>query len=151
MPTYEVSLIMKKMARPQLVDALKRAATHIYTSGGYIRRMESLGHRELPNKKKKNMEWHSEGTYFIMEADLTVKSIDKIKDEYGRDEAIIQKTIMSKELEVDLVCPKNLDQELLPPSERPSVKKLLEEGRRPPRFRKIWDPRTGLDYYPFRK
>ena len=37
MPTYEVAFIMRKMAHPATVQALKRAAGEIYSSGGYIR------------------------------------------------------------------------------------------------------------------
>ena len=37
MPSYEVAFIMRKMAHPATVQALKRAAGEVYTSGGYIR------------------------------------------------------------------------------------------------------------------
>ena len=37
MPTYEVAFIMRKMAHQATVQALKRAAGEIYSSGGYIR------------------------------------------------------------------------------------------------------------------
>ena len=37
MPGYEFSLIVKSMARPKIVEAVKRAAGKVYESGGYIR------------------------------------------------------------------------------------------------------------------
>ena len=37
MPTYEVALILRKMAHPATVTALKKVAGEVYTSGGYIR------------------------------------------------------------------------------------------------------------------
>ena len=49
----------------------------------------------------------------------------------------------------DPVC--TLDQELLPPSRRPSVQRMVDEGRRPHRYRREWVSKTGLDYYPFHK
>ena len=54
MPTYELCLVMRSASGSAsnrgLVEALKRVANHIYTAGGYIRDMESLGHRELPQR-----------------------------------------------------------------------------------------------------
>ena len=52
---------------------------------------------------------------------------------------------------VEPKCPAEYDSELLPPSERPSVQELIRVGRRPPRFRKIFKDKTGLDYYPFHR
>ena len=87
MPTYEVALILRKMAHTATVQALKRTAGEIYSSGGYIRyekfylimkpyaspsrRMQSLGERELPNIKHKGAgNKYSEGLYFLMDMDI---------------------------------------------------------------------------------
>lgn len=149
MPTYEVTFLMRKMAHPHLVDALKRTAGHIYSNNGYIRKMESLGEKELPNKKRSKGLTHTHATYFAMDIDLKVSVMEKLLDEYRRDKDIIQHTFLSKNVEEPVVCPEMLDLERLPPSERPSVQRLIEQGRRKPRFTKLWDSNTGLDYYPF--
>ena len=43
MPAYEISLIMRKMAHPATVGALKKVAGEIYKSGGYIRYVHLKG------------------------------------------------------------------------------------------------------------
>ena len=80
-----------------------------------------------------------------------VKDIDRIKDEYHRDKDIIQFRMYAKDKVEEFECSKTLDGEMLPPAERPSVTELVKQGRRPPRFRKIFEDRTGLGYYPFHR
>jgi ribosomal protein S6 len=150
MPTYELSLIVRKMARPLLVDALKRAGGYVYNNEGYIRKVESLGDRRLPNIKFVNGEKHTEGSYVLMECDLKAGNVETILDNLSRDKDIIQKAVFSKE-EEQVVCPETFNTELLSPADRPSIQALVEEGRRPPKFKKIFDPKTGLDYYPFHR
>jgi len=143
---------MRKMAKPALVSALKRAAGEVYGSGGYVRRMQSLGERELPNRKIKKGVTHTTGTYFIMDVDAKVKDLINIEDEYNRDKDIIQHYVLSREKKDEpFVCAETLDAEMLPPAERPSVQDLVKQGRAPPRFRKIFEDNTGLDYYPFHR
>ena len=53
-----------------------------------------------------------------------------------------------------LICPTDgctLAEEMLPPSQRPSIQEMIEMGHRPKKFVKQWEPRTGLDYYPFKR
>ena len=80
-----------------------------------------------------------------------VNDIDRIKDEYHRDKDIIQFRMYAKDKAEPFECPETLDAEMLPPAERPSVAELVKQGRRPPRFRKIFEDRTGLGYYPFHR
>ena len=115
------------------------------------RKMQSLGERQMPNKKYHQGVKHSEALYFLMDVDVRVGDLPRIKDEYLRDKDIIQFAIFAKDKQEELVCPETLDAELLPPAERPSVQELVAAGRRPPRFRKIWEDRTGLGYYPFHR
>ena len=37
MPGYEFSLIVRSATRPKIVEAVKRAAGHVYENGGFIR------------------------------------------------------------------------------------------------------------------
>ena len=90
------------------------------------------------------------GLYFMVNCDLKTNSIPTIMDEYNRDKDIIQKYIIAADEPV-VSCPQNYDDELLPPAERPSVNELIKTGRRPPKFRKVWKDKTGLDYYPFHR
>ena len=150
MPTYEMTVIMRKLAQPALVSAVKRVADEIYVGGGYIRTIQSLGTRPLPNKKRAKGVTHKEGTYMLMNIDVRTKDLDRIKDEYNRDKDIIQQFFLSRNDE-NFQCEGTLDAERKPPSERPSIQRLIEEGRRPPKFSKLWDPKTGLEYNPFHR
>jgi len=150
MPTYEMTIIMRKMAHPNLVSAVKRAADEIYINGGYIRKMQSLGTRTLPNLKVAKGSKHQEGTYLLMDIDVRAGDLVKLNDEYRRDKDIIQQFFLSKTDE-EFKCAETLDDEMKPPAERPSIQTLIEQGRRPPRFKKIFNPKTGLDYYPFHR
>ena len=150
MPTYEMTVIMRKMSHPSLVSAVKKVAEEIYTSGGYIRKIQSLGTRPLPNVKYSKEQKHTEGTYMLMDIDVRTQDLSKIIDEYNRDKDIIQQFFMAR-TEETFECENTLDLERKKPSERPSIQQLVHEGRRPPRFSKIWNPKTGLDYYPFHR
>ena len=44
-----------------------------------------------------------------------------------------------------------LAEELLPPSQRPSIHEMMEMGKRPKKYERKFEPRTGLDYYPFKR
>ena len=90
------------------------------------------------------------GVYFLMNCDLKTNAIPTLLDEYRRDKDIIQKYIVA-DTEESVSCPQSYDEELLPPAERPSVQELIKMGRRPPKFRKIFKDKTGLDYYPFKR
>ena len=152
MPTYEMTVIMRKMAQPALVSAVKKVADEVYLGGGYIRKIQSLGTKPLPNKKYSKGFKHTEGTYMLMDIDVKIQEIPRIIDEYNRDKDIIQQFFLSKSNTNDeFLCDNTLDDERKPPAERPSIQRLIEAGRRPPRFRKIFDPKTGLGYGPFHR
>ena len=145
-----MTLIMRKMAQPSLVQAVKKVAEEIYSQGGYIRNMKSLGTRTLPNIKYAKGLKHTEGTYLLLDVDVRTSDLDKLGDEYRRDGDIIHQRFFSK-VEEEFNCAGTLDDEQKSPAERPSVQKLIEQGRRPPKFKKIFDSKTGLDYYPFHR
>ena len=44
-----------------------------------------------------------------------------------------------------------LAEEMLPPSQRPTVQEMISTGYRPKKFARKWVPNTGLDYYPFKR
>ena len=85
-----------------------------------------------------------------MECDLKANTVDDLLDNLARDKDIVQRQFLAI-TEQNIACPENYDSELLSPADRPSIQALVEEGRRPPRYRKIFNDRTGLDYYPFHR
>ena len=74
MPTYELSLIMRHaLARPQLVEAVKRSAIEVMDRG-YIRKLQYLGDRALPQKGSQGKsKGQTRGHYFMLTVDIPVK------------------------------------------------------------------------------
>ena len=58
MPTYEMSLLVRKMGHPATVAALKRAAGEVYSSGGFIRWSDNPQHNEPLNLAKIYIKQH---------------------------------------------------------------------------------------------
>lgn len=63
MPSYEALFILRKLSRPETAKVLKRAATHIYNSRGYLFGIENLGTRNLPHKISMQGRRYKEGRY----------------------------------------------------------------------------------------
>ena len=75
MPTYELSLVMRHaLVRPQLVEAVKRSAIEVMERGGYIRQLQYLGDRALPQKGSTGkIKGQTRGHYFMLQIDLPSK------------------------------------------------------------------------------
>ena len=81
------------------------------------------------------------------QVDVPAKEVNQIYDEYNRDEDIIKRDFVGLEAKPKpAVC--TLNDEFKPPTERPSVKLMIELGRSKPKYTKIWNPKSGLDFYP---
>ena len=78
-----------------------------------------------------------------------------IGEEINRDNDVIRKTFIGLDTTASLreqpplEC--SLHEEMKPPSERPSVQKMMALGRKAPRFTHVWNPKTGMDFYPFHR
>ena len=81
--------------------------------------------------------------------------LDTIKDELQRDKDVMRKTFFGIDTtealreQKPLKC--TLEDEYKPPAERPSIQNMLALGRQRPKHTKIWNPKTGMDYYPFHR
>ena len=147
MPTYEISLVVKQaLKRPEMVQAVKRMGESVINNGGYIRNLEFLGHRNLPQRQRANNEWHTKGSYFIMKIDLPIAGIDVISDIAKRDQNVIRHNFVSVKPLEEPEC--TLEDEFKPPAERPSVQAMIELGRKKPTYRRIYKSNTGLDFNP---
>ena len=62
------------LARPQLVEAVKRSGIEIMGRGGYIRQLQYLGDRALPQKGSRGKgKGQTRGHYFMLQVDLPAK------------------------------------------------------------------------------
>jgi len=154
MPHYELGMVVRYgLNRGQLTEVVKRCGVKVLETGGYIRKVEFLGERQLPQKQNKFGVTHSKGNYFMFKCDVKSAKVRELLDELHRDQDLLRRFIVlcEREAEEETPPPCSLEDELKPPSERPSVATLIDMGKQPPRFAHIWDDRTDLGYYPFKK
>ncbi|KAJ8925116.1 hypothetical protein NQ315_001298 [Exocentrus adspersus] len=147
MITYELMLLLRTMPKPELHGVLKRIATAIFDKGGVIRKLDNLGHKDMPYKTSSHGVVYNKASYFLYEFTVPPSSIDTLLDEYGRDVDIIRRRIYKKNEENKFKC--TLDEELQPPPYRKEVQEMIAKARRldKPKF----SYNNGMDYYPFQK
>ena len=148
MPTYEMPLLLRVMKKSECKEALKRVANSIFETGGFIRKIENLGEKELPCKASSHGKVHKHASHFLFYFDVPPSSLADLSDECRRDMDIIRSHIYTKnELLKEKEC--TLQEELLPPAYRPSVMNLLEEAKKQRSEKYKFKYNSGLDYYPF--
>ena len=147
MPTYDLSLVVKHaIKRPEIISAVKRIGENIIENGGYIRNLEFVGNRALPQKAVANSESHIRGNFFVLRIDLPVSQIPKLNDLAKRNSHIIKNDLVSVSKREDPVC--TLDEEFLSPSKRPSIQAMIDIGRSRPKLTKVYKKNTGLEFEP---
>nr|XP_054752935.1 28S ribosomal protein S6, mitochondrial-like [Lytechinus pictus] len=107
MPGYEVSLIMRVMRRPEMVDALKRSLTQVMENGGIVRKIENLGEKQLPYRIRAHRQNFSYGQYFVVDFDGPPTVIEPLNEYFRRDIDIIRPSILNRASEQwpeDMVC-----------------------------------------------
>ncbi|KAI1286746.1 putative 28S ribosomal protein S6, mitochondrial [Halotydeus destructor] len=134
MPSYELNFILRRMQRPEMLEILKRVGDSVLDNEGILRKVEFLGHRPLPwrmvNRTRPGVKRITQGSYFIYHCDLPPQTSYRLQGEYRLDPEFVKIRFLKKEENIaeDYVC--TLDDEMKPPVFRPSVLKLIEEGRK---------------------
>jgi small subunit ribosomal protein S6 len=167
MPTYELAILLRQMPRvsqrqhspslrhnltdspqPDVISTLKRAADAIFTRGGLIRKLENLGHRELPYKISEHGLVHRQASYFTIQFDTPPQAIFDLQEEYGRDVDIIRRRIFRVDEPEPIEC--TLHEENLPPAYRKDVQTMMELTKKKTK-KPNFSYNSGLDYFPFQK
>lgn len=94
-----------------------------------------------------NQQAHRQAHYFLFTIDLSMPHMQEFKDECQRDLDIIRAKIF-KILPVN-TTPCTLEEELVPPSYREDVKKLMKMDKKHRASK--WNANSGIDYYPFQR
>ncbi|GLG98470.1 hypothetical protein R5R35_014454 [Gryllus longicercus] len=147
MITYEMPLLLRLMTRPELVSTLKRTAGIIFDQGGIIRRLDSLGTKDLPYRISSHGAVHRRASQFIIEFVVPPSSIKILKDEFERDIDVVRSRIYKVEELTPVEC--TLHEEILPPAYRKDVQEMVELAKK--KFKPKFKNNTGLSYYPFQK
>ncbi|CRK98773.1 CLUMA_CG011922, isoform A [Clunio marinus] len=147
MPSYEALVILRQMPRQEVITTLKRTAEAIFSKGGFIRKLDNLGHRTLPFRVFEHGIIHKTGTAFNITFDSPSKVVFDLNEEYGRDVDIVRSNIFKAEEPVKIKC--TLQEELQPPAYRKGVIRMLRIARKGQKEK--YPLNTGLNYYPFQK
>ncbi|CAI6351375.1 unnamed protein product [Macrosiphum euphorbiae] len=152
MPSYELCLLFKVLPRPEITQCLKRTASKIFETGGFIRRIDNLGTADTPWKISSHDAIHKQASYFIVEFDVPSSALDPFNNYLSRDIDIIKRTIFKVPENIPQpAC--TLHEELKPPAYRSEVKEMIAIGKRKreKEARKKVQFNTGLDYMPFQR
>lgn len=129
---------------------MKRTSEAIFERGGFIRKFENMGTRNLPFKISEHGLVHRIGTSFIIKFDSPPTAIQDLKEEYGRDVDVIRRHIFKIEEEnkaAKTEC--TLSEEMKPPAYRKEVIEMMRVGKQ--NQKEKYPQKTGLGYYPFQK
>ncbi|XP_063980598.1 small ribosomal subunit protein bS6m [Diachasmimorpha longicaudata] len=151
MLTYEMPLILRVMTKPQTAITLKRIATGIFNRDGVIKKIDHLGELPTPYKISAHQIPHRRASYFILHFTAPPKNLEDLLEEYGRDTDVLRCRLYKQE-EEETALPCTFHEEMLPPSDRPEVQKLLKIAEhRKTGFTHPWHWNSGLHYYPFQR
>lgn len=130
MPLYELMLVLRPMPKKEVVECLKRAAEVVWKENGVIRKIDYLGFNKLPFAKysaSEDMRYH-EGSYFLYHISLGSAKLKNLKPEFKLEVDVLNTSVeLTDESKIpdDYAC--TLEEELLPPVFRKSVKPLLDD------------------------
>ncbi|XP_050542432.1 probable 28S ribosomal protein S6, mitochondrial [Daktulosphaira vitifoliae] len=152
MPTYELCLLFKVLPRTELASCLKRTASKIFETGGFIRRIDNLGTSKTPWKMSSHDSINKEASYFIVEFDAPNSALKSFNNYLSRDIDIIKRTIF-RVTENTSQSPCTLHEELKPPAYRSEVQEMIAIGKRKreKEAKKKVQFNTGLDFMPFQR
>ncbi|CAL1275127.1 unnamed protein product [Larinioides sclopetarius] len=128
MPAYELSLLFRNLPKQDLAAALKRVGTLLLDHGVVLHNLQNLGTKDLPYRIRKEETYYHKGSYFTYKFTGSPTIFAEIKEVCNRDTDILKHGFVDVYKEDPKNC--TLEEELLPPALRPSVKKLLEQSKK---------------------
>lgn len=129
MPRYEISLILRILARPDTVATMKNLIEPVLKNGSVVRKIQCLGSRGLPTLKKLNGEKHTDGTYFVLDVECPSRTISTIRDNFMLHKDVISAFPVSHKTAYENEAPcGGMDE--------PDYVKLLEELKTSGKFQK---------------
>ncbi|EJW81234.1 hypothetical protein WUBG_07857 [Wuchereria bancrofti] len=129
MPSYEITLITRSLAKPELFTTIRRAAKVLLDNGAIIEKLESLGHRDLPFRRvrKQTTEHIYTSNYFLIKAFMPREVRDTTNTILRNDLDLVHVCYMHEKPKEPIYC--NLAELLKPPSKRESVKALRDNQK----------------------
>ncbi|KAK1127427.1 hypothetical protein K0M31_003965 [Melipona bicolor] len=150
MPTYEMPLLLRLASKAEYATTLKNVANSIFETGGFIRKIENWGNKELPCKAVAHGKTNTHAGHFMFCFDMPPSQLIRFEDDCKRNIGIIRAQIYRQNEPCSNVqC--TLHEELLPPPYRPSVIKLMEEAKKHKRHKAKFEYGNDVNYHPFLK
>lgn len=130
MPFYELTLVLRTMPKNDTVACLKRVANLIWNEDGVIKKIDYLGHKQLPFEinRPDQGEKYTHASYFMFHTSLFPAKLPQLRPEFKLDMDLLRFHYALKDqskLPSDFSC--TLEEELLPPVYRKSVQPLLDD------------------------
>nr|CAD7398622.1 unnamed protein product [Timema cristinae] len=100
-------------------NALYHEATEaeaIFETGGFIRKLENLGTREIPYKTSAHGQVHKKASYFLLKFDCPPKHLYDLSEGYGRDVDIVRHRVYKVKEPEQFEC--TIEEETKPPAYR---------------------------------
>ncbi|XP_043511167.1 probable 28S ribosomal protein S6, mitochondrial [Frieseomelitta varia] len=150
MPTYEMPLLLRLASKAEYATTLKNVANSIFETGGFIRKIENWGNKELPCKAIAHGKTNTHAGHFMFCFDMPPSKLLRLEDDCKRNIGIIRvKIYKQNEPCSNIQC--TLHEELLPPPYRPGVIKMMEEAKKNKRSKSKFEYGNDLNYHPFVK
>uniref|UniRef100_A0A914H1H8 Small ribosomal subunit protein bS6m n=1 Tax=Globodera rostochiensis TaxID=31243 RepID=A0A914H1H8_GLORO len=126
MPPYEITFFFRPLAKANLVDAIKRQAVTLMDKGAVITKLQSLGFRDLPYSRTdkytlKNVHFTNS---VLMDSSMSVKAMNEARAVFLNDKDLLWIGFVNSNTLPNTPDSCDLEQYLLPPAYRPSVKQL---------------------------
>uniref|UniRef100_A0AC35THJ1 28S ribosomal protein S6, mitochondrial n=1 Tax=Rhabditophanes sp. KR3021 TaxID=114890 RepID=A0AC35THJ1_9BILA len=131
MPLYEVTLIARNLAKPDLYKALHRSATLLLDNGAVITEMKSLGVRDLPYKRlsRQTKEPVYSSNYFFMKSYMPIETQRKALSILVNDLDLLHVHFVNTKILETPSFECNLEDILKPPAQRQSVQDLKDNQK----------------------
>ncbi|XP_034252865.1 probable 28S ribosomal protein S6, mitochondrial [Thrips palmi] len=150
MPTYELAILYRVLPRDQLAQALKTTANLIFQEGGIIRKLNNMGLNPTPYRMTSHGQKIKQANYFLYEFDIPAASVAKLREDLGKYDSIVRRSIYSPVTPIKPVDCQLEDEMQIAPFRKDvqemlkRAKKLEEEKQR----RKV-KPNHNLPFNPF--
>lgn len=121
-----------------MIECVRRVGSDILQNRGILRKIEFLGCNKLPTRlpdkvNPRDLKMRaSESNFFVLHFDSSSEySADLAMNKLKVDSEIVRHSVRRKESSLSDAYECTLHEEMLPPSYRPSVQKLIQDGRNP--------------------
>ncbi|ESK97151.1 37s ribosomal protein mrp17 [Moniliophthora roreri MCA 2997] len=107
MPLYQMLCISAHYPEYKHIKQLvTQTCTHLMTSGGVVRKIDSWGTRVLPQRMKRHKQIHSLGDYWTLHFDASPRTIQSLNKIMRQDPLVVRWTVLKLGSKVEDIAAK---------------------------------------------